>query len=242
VALIVMGRLKHPWEALRLASVMPCKATNTMTAGTEIGAVGELLFSDLDGYTREIQKVRPREFDSEKLLLNLAGFSELSSGMVKELGIRRDGKSGLRLAKARSAVSTIMEGLVERAPKEILGGLPAVKTGGRGKAPKPLEVGRAPDPDRVTRALRYAELLVHCRPYSVAAAFSAKLSEAMDEISAALRSYNENILRELRAASPKTRVNVERHFANALAICKLLLGDDEAEFLRRRSLVVVPGA
>ena len=171
------------------------------------------------------------------MLLNLAAFSELSSGMVKELGIRRDGKWGQRLAKDRGAVSAVMEGLMARAPKEILGGLPAVKIGGFGKAPKPLDVARAPDPNRVARALRYARLLVHCRPFSAPAAFSAKLHEAMNDVAIALRSYNEDILREVRAAPEEARDNVERHFANALDLCKLLLGDDEAEFLRRRSKV-----
>lgn len=241
VALIVMGRLARPWEALRLAAVVSRKATDTMISSTDVGAVGELLFDDLEIHTKKIQAVKPTKFDTEELLANLAAFCELSRGMVKELGIRRDGKWGHRLSQDRAAVSAIMEGLVERAPKEIFAGLPG-KTAGFGKGPKSLEVERAPDQDRVARAMRYAHLLVHCRQFSVAAAFSAKLSEAMDEISTALRSYNEDILREVRSAPHETRANVERHFANALDICKLVLGDDEADFLRRRSHLAAANA
>jgi hypothetical protein len=237
IPLVVMGRLERPWEALRLTGAVSRKIVDTVIANTDMGVVGELLFSDLDMYTNRIQTVRPLDFDSQQLLSNLAAFSELSSGIVKELGIRRDGKWGQRLGKDRSAVSAVMEGLLERAPKEILAGLPAVKVGAFSKGPKPLDIGRAPDPDRVARAMRYAHLMVHSRPFAVAAAFSAKLKEAWDETAGALRSYNEDILRELRAASPDKRVTVEQHFSNALAICKLVLGDDEADFLRRRSKV-----
>ena len=242
IALVVMGRLERPWEALRLAAIVSRKSVDTVIANTDIGIVGEILFDDLDLYTHKIQAIRPLEFDSQALLGNLAAFAELSSGIVKELGIRRDGKWGQRLGKDRAAVSTLMEGLLERAPKEILGGLPAVKVGAFSKGPKPLDVGRAPDPDRVARALRFAHLMVHSRPFAVAAAFSAKLNEAMEETANTLRSYNEDILREVRTAPPEHRTNVDKHFANALDICKLILGEDEADFLRRRAKVTVGAA
>jgi hypothetical protein len=237
IPVIVMGRLERPWEALRLTAAVSRKSVDTVIANTDMSLVGELLFTDLDGYANTIKAVRPLDLDSEALLANLAAFSELSSGVIKELGIRRDGKWGQRLAKDRAAVSTLMESLLERAPKEILAGLPAVKPGAFSKGPKPLDVGRAPDPERVARAMRYAHLMVHSRPFAVAAAFNAKLGAAWDETATTLRSYNEDILREMRAAPEDKRATVERHFSNALDICKLILGDDEADFLRRRSKV-----
>lgn len=233
VGLIVMGRLERPWEALRLTAVMSGKMTDTIIASTDVGAVGELLFADLDIYTKKIQAARPIDFEPKELLANLAAFTELSSGMVKELGIRRDGKWGHRLAKDRAAVSDIMEGLVERAHKEILAALPALKASGRKQ--RPLEIGWAPDQDRVARALRYTYLLVHARPFAEAAAFSAKLADVMDATSTALRAYNEDILNEVRTAPPDLRASVDRHFNTAVDICKLIFGNEEANYLKRRS-------
>jgi hypothetical protein len=237
VALIAMGRLERPWEALRLAAVVSRKATDTVIASTDIGVVGELLFADLDVHAQRIQSIRPMDFDPDVLLVSLAGFAELSSGIVKELGIRRDGKWGQRLAKDRAAVAQIMDNLLERAPKEIMGGLPAAKPGAFAKGPKPLDVTRAPDPERVSRSLRYAQILVHSRPFAVAASFSAKLNETMEDFAKDLRSYAEDLLREVRAATPETRVTVDKHFGLLLEICKLVLGAEEADFLRRRSRV-----
>lgn len=237
IPLIAMGRLERPWEALRLAAVVSRKATDTVIANTDIGFVGELLFADLDVYTQRIQSVRPMDFDPDLLLASLGGFAELSSGIVKELGIRRDGKWGQRLTKDRASVAQIMDGLLERAPKEIMGGLPAAKVGGFAKGPKPLDVTRTPDPERVSRALRYAQLLIHGRPFSMAASFSAKLNEATEEIVRDLRSYAEDLLREVRAAAPEAKSVVDKHFAHLLELCKLVLGEEEADFLRRRSRV-----
>jgi hypothetical protein len=235
VALIAMGRLERPWEALRLTAVLSRKSTDTLIANTDLGVVGELLFSDLDIHAGKIQSVRPVELDPETLLAHLAAFTELSSGMVKELGIRRDGKWGQRLAKDRATIAQTLEGLLEKAPKEILAGLPQAKPGGFAKGSKPLDVSRPPDPERVARATRYANLMSHCRPFAVAAAFSAKLNEVQDETTVALRSYSEEILREVRTAVPASHANVEAHFQVTLDLCKLVLGEEEADFLRRRA-------
>jgi hypothetical protein len=130
-----------------------------------------------------------------------------------------------------------MEDLLERAPKEILGALPAIKIGGFGKGQKPLDLTRPPDASRVARALRYAKLAMRARPYAAAGAFSARLNETLDEISAALRAAAEDILRELRAATPDARLAVEQHFATVLALCAQVLGETETNFLRRRARV-----
>ena len=237
VPFIVMGRLERRWEALRLIGALSRKSTDTLIANTDIGAVGELLFSDLDDYVKNIQSARPADFDAEALINNLAGFTELSTGMVKELGIRRDGKWGHHLTKDRSAVAQVVEGLLERAPKEIMGALPAAKVGGFGKSPKPLDLHRPPDPVRVTKAMRYALLMRQSKPFAVAAAFNAKLNETIDETAIVLRTYAEDLLRELRAAVPETRGQVDAYWALTLELCTLVLGEEETALLRRRARV-----
>jgi hypothetical protein len=237
VPLIVLGRIERPWEALHLVGILSRKITDTVIANTDLGITGELLFSDLDEYARKIQATRPMDFDPEVLVNNLAAFSELSSGIVKELGIRRDGKWGHRLAKDRGIVSEMLEDLLERAPKEILAALPTARIGGFGKSPKPLDLSRQPDPDRAARAMRYANLMAHSKPFAVAAAFSAKLRETVDEISEALRTYAEDLIRELRAGPSETRTHMEEHWVLVMSLCSLVLGEQETDLLRRRAKV-----
>jgi hypothetical protein len=73
----------------------------------------------------------------------------------------------------------------------------------------------------------------------VAAAFNARLAEVVEEVTIALRSYSEDLLREVRAASPDGRSNAEAHFTVMLELSKLILGEEEADFLRRRARVAV---
>jgi len=242
IPLVVMGRLQRPWEALHLAGALSRQMTDTLISNTDVGVVGELLFSDLDEYAKKIQAVRPFDFDPQVLVTQVATFSELSSGIVRELGIRRDGKWGQRLGKCRTIVSETLDSLLERGPKEILAALPAAKTGGFGKSLKPLDLSRKPDPDRVAKAMRYANLMVHSRPFSVAAAFHAKLTETTDEITGVLRTYAEDVLKELRAGPSEARPHIEEYWDIILSLCGLILGEEETEFLRRRSKVSTSAA
>ena len=206
VALVVLGRLERPWEVLRLITAISRKATDIAISGTDMDIVGELLFSDLDAYAANIQSARPINFDPDEVLASLAGFTELSSGMIKELGIRRDGKWGQRLAKDRAAVAQIMENLLQRARKEILAALPPHKGFAFARtAAEPRSV-HADDPERVAQGdSAMPSSIAHSRPFAVAGAFSARLMKVTDETALALRIYAEDILTELRATTPEAR-------------------------------------
>lgn len=237
VALVVLGRLERPWEVLRLVAAISRKSTDVAISGTDMDVVGELLFSDLDEYAANIQSARPVNFDPDKVLASLAGFTELSSGMIKELGIRRDGKWGQRLVKDRAAVAQIMENLLQRARKEILAALPSHKGFAFAKRQRGLDLSRPIDPDRLARATRYAQLIAYSRPFAVAGAFSARLMKVTDETALALRTYAEDILTELRASAPESRLRAGAHLAVMLSLCELVLGEGETDFLRRRARV-----
>jgi hypothetical protein len=235
VPLVVLGRLERPWEVLRVVAALTRKTTDTLIAATDLAVVGDLLFSDLDVYVKKLQSARAADFESEAVLHDLASFAELASGMVKELGFRRDGKWGQNLAKDRAAVAEVMEGLLAKAPREILGALPLSRANVSGKGPRPLDFSRPHDPERTATAKRYAHLMVHSRPFAEATAFSAKLNAAFDETANALRAHGEEIVREFRAATVEARANLDVHFEPMLELCTLVLGGEEAALIRRRA-------
>jgi hypothetical protein len=237
VPLVVLSRLERPWEVLRVVTALTRKTTDTLIAATDLAVVGDLLFSDLDHYVKKIQSVRPADFESEAVLHDLASFAELASGMVKELGFRRDGKWGQNLAKDRAAVAEVMEGLLDKAPREILAALPLSRANVSGKGPRPLDFSRPHDPERTANAKRYAHLMVHSRPFAEATAFSAKLKAAFDETANALRTHGEEMVREYRAATVEARANLDVHFEPMLELCTLVLGEQEAALIRRRARV-----
>ena len=64
----------------------------------------------------------------------------------------------------------------------------------------------------------------------------------MDELSKALSSYNDDILRELRTAEGDKRAHGEAYFDLAVALTTLLFSADDGELLRRRGRAAMAAA
>lgn len=235
IALVVMGRLVQPWEALRLAGVVSRKTTDTVIAGTDLGVVGDVLLSDAEALAEQLAAVRQPDFDPGFVSLLVVNFARLTSGLVKELGIKRDGVWGQRLMKSRSTVSSAIESMLERAPKEIMAALPVHRVGGFGsRGPRRPDVSKDPDQEKIARAERYAQVLNATRPFASQAAFAAAASDAFEEVAAQLRTYCEEILTEVRAAPPEARNRTEAHLNVGVRLATMVFGPEEGELLRRR--------
>jgi hypothetical protein len=235
VAVVAMNRLVHPWEALKLPQLVTHQTQDTLISSTDMGLVGDLLFADIELHGTAVRGARHPVFDVPVLIEHLAHFTELSSAIVKEIDIRRDGKWGKRLLKDRAAVAEHMEGFMERAPKEITAMLPVQKSGAFGGGPKAADFSRAVDGEKADRGLRYARLVTGCAPYAAAASFAAAQKDAYDEASQHLRGYNEDLIREMRGPEDARRTVLERQFELAAELTALLFSPEEAEFLRRRA-------
>jgi hypothetical protein len=231
VAVIVMHRIAKPWEALKLPLSISRQTQDTLISHTDMGLVGEIIFGDIEVYGGTVRGAHHPNFDTEALLDNLSRFTTLSSGIVKGIDMRRDGKWGQRLLKDRAALAEVMDGFMERAPKELAGALPMHKGSFGAKVP---DFSRPIDADRIDRAKRYARLVVGCQPLAVAASFGASAKQAGEDMRQLLRAYNEDVVKELRAAMPPRRAIVESQFEFVCGLTAVLFGDEDAEFLRRR--------
>ncbi|HUO92869.1 MAG TPA: hypothetical protein VMU22_08100 [Rhizomicrobium sp.] len=230
VVVVTMNRLARPWEALRLAVLISRKSGDTLIASTDMGMAGDLLFADLEALSHAIRSARHPRFDAEALVEDVASFAELSSGIVKELELRRDGRWGQSLLKDRAEIGEVMNGFMRRAPKEIANAFPTKKH------------VKTMDSEKVERALRYATLIAGCRPFAAAASFAASLKDAQDEIVGGLRNINDDLLWQLRAVEEARRQIVQDQFALATELTSILCGDAEAEVLRRRGRAARPAA
>jgi hypothetical protein len=231
--LVVMNRLECPWEALRLPLSMSGKTQDAMVASAETGLVGEVLFNAIDMHSAAIRAANPQQFNADALIAHVEGFTALSNGVAKEVELRRDGVWGQRLVKDRAAVTEIMDGFMERAPREVLAALPMQKSENGAGDRKVPDMSQPTDPDKSDRALSYARLLAGCRRFAIAGCFGASLKRADEELSAGLKNYNEEIVRELRAASEEKQLNAEQFTAVATELTAILFSPEEGEFLRR---------
>ena len=242
VAVVAMQRLERPWEALRLPMNVTRQSCGTLISSTDMGLVGEILFGDIEYYTSMIRATRPQHFDADELVGHLTNFTALSTGMVKAIELRRDGKWGQRLLADRAAVAEVMDGFMERAAKEVSAALPTVKSGSYAGGPRVPDIAHHPDAEKSDRAVTYARLVSGCRHFAAAASFGASNKEASDEIATMLKSYTEDLLKELRAASADKRNNVEAFFHLAVEMAALIFSQEEADLLRRRGRAAMPAA
>ena len=195
VAVMAMNRLARPWEALRLPMQICRQHNDTLISKTDMGLVGEILFARMESLRDAILTTRHPLFDAETLLEQVPQFAELSSAIVKEIEVRRDGEWGQRLLKDRAQIGNVMDGFMDRALREMAAALPMQKgTGGT------ADFSRAIDAEKRDLALRYARLVVGSRNFAAAASFAAKQKTAFEEICAYLRRYNEDVVKEMRGS------------------------------------------
>jgi hypothetical protein len=206
---------------------------DTLISSTDMGLVGEIIFGDIEAYCIAVREAKHPNFDADALVENISRFTALSSGIVKGIEMRRDGKWGQRLMKDRAALAEVMDEFMERAPRELAAALPLHKSGFSG-GPKMPDFSRPVEADKLERALRYAHLVIGCKPFAVAGSFGASVKKAEEEMCQMLRNYNEDVIRELRGADDKKRAGVESQFENVVKLTSVLFSAEEADLLRRR--------
>ena len=227
VAVVTMNRLQRPCEALRLP-LMICRQTgDALISKTDMGLVGEILFARMDALKAAIMKTRHPLFEAETLLAQVGSFAELSSAVVKEIEVRRDGEWGQRLLKDRAAISDVMEGFMDRAAKEFAAALPMQKGSG--------DFARASAADKRAMGLNYARLVAGTRNSAAAASFAAKQRTAFEDISNHLRRYIEDAIREIRGCDGESRATVESQLQYCAELAAILFSAEEAELIRRRA-------
>ncbi len=222
VAVIAMNRIARRWEALRLPALVARASADTLVASTDLGMVGDILFGDIDALSKAVRSARHPRFDADALIDNVASFAELSSAVVKEMAVRRDGKWGQGLLKDRAEVGNVMDEFMERAPKEITGALPTQRQ------------SRPVDPEKIERALRYATLIAGCKPFAAAGSFAASLEKAQKLAADCLRRYSDDAVGELRAVQEPRRQLMQDQLSLAAELTSMLCGEEEADLLRRR--------
>jgi hypothetical protein len=226
VAVVAMNRLQRPWEALRLPMMVSRQTSDALISKTDMGLVGEILFSRMDAMRATILATRHPMFDAAKLVAEVGGFADLSSAVVKEIEVRRNGEWGQRLLKDRAAIGEVMDGFMDRAVKELSGALPTHK----GSA----DFSHAAPAEKRALVLNYARLVVGTRHFAAAGSFAAKHRTALEQMSNHLRHYVEDGIREMRSSGGEKRAIIESQLTFGADVAAVLVSNEEGELIRRR--------
>jgi hypothetical protein len=242
IALIVLRRLHRPWEVLRLAGVVSRRRDETLFSESDMGVVGDLLLADMATLAGELSATPPHRMQPAAVLPKLERFVAMSNGLIREIGVRREGKWGQRLVKLRHLMSDAMDALIARAPIEIVAVLPMHKLGAyAGYAPRRPDLARELDVRRLERALDWAKLLAGAARFATDGAFHAAHREAFDRVSLHLRQYADAMVGELRTIDEAHRARAEAFVAAAQALGDAVLGREETDLFRRRVAAAAAG-
>ena len=233
VAVIAMYRLNRPWEALRLPMMISRKNDETLISKTDMGLVGEILFARMDALKTSIQATRHPLFDADVLMEEVKTFADLSSHIVKEIELKREGEWGKRLLGERVMIGKVMEGFMDRAPREVAAALPMQKATG-GDFSRPIGA------EKQEMALRYARMVAGCRNFAAAASFAAKQRDTYEELCALLKRYNEDLIKALK--TDPSNIAATGQFEFCASLTALLFSEEEAELLRRRGRAALAAA
>ena len=228
-----MNRLNRPWEALRLPLLVTRHTDETLISKTDMGLVGEILFSRMEALKLSIQATRHPLFDANRLMEEVKAFADLSSHIVKEIEIKREGEWGKRLLAERVMIGKVMESFMERAPKEVGAALPMSK--GKG-----ADLSKHPGAEKQEMAMRYVRLVAGSRAFAAAASFAAKQKTVDDELGTLLKRFNEDVLKALKANPQDAVANAQFLFCADLTA--VLFSEEEAELFRRRGRAALSAA
>jgi hypothetical protein len=233
--ILAMNRLARPWEAMALVRAVSRQSQDRLLSETDMGFAGELLIADLEELAAHAAAMRPDTFDAQNLSRTLDRLAAASAGMAREMGIKRDGKWGARIQKARALAANAAHALLGRTAQEVLSAFPVSRNGSFAKGPRKPDLSKGPDPDRVSRALRWAKLLSAVKPMSAGLGYQTALQQAHDEIEATFRQYADAVLTEMRGKDPEVRATGLAFMEAQAQVAEALLGHEAATLLRRRA-------
>jgi hypothetical protein len=240
LAFFVMGRLQKPWEIMRLAGALSRKMDDILISRTDAGQVGELLLCDLEDCVETLRAIRPDAASAARVLGPLERFSHISTGIVRELGIKRDGAWGRRLMTARSGIAGEAERLLARAVRDITATLPMTRrTSFSLRARRMPDMTKRLDPVKAAHAIELASIVAGARPFAAAGAFAGFLADVEEQLVSQLRRYTEEMVDELHAAPEELRPEAAAFVRHATELTGILMSEDDASIVRRRAVAAV---
>lgn len=237
---LILGRLDKPWEIMRLSGALSRQIDDALISHSDIGLAGELLLADIEAAATKLKTMRVQEIDADAVIGAVEAFSMISTGIVRELGVRRDGGWGKRLMGARVVIADAVERLLSRATREIAVTLPTARRSSFGiRGRRMPDLTRRLDPAKAGRAIMFARIMAGLRPHAVAGAFTSFLGTLESKITRQLERYTEELVEELLNVSPPLRAQAAGYVEHAAALSGHLMGEEAAAIVRRRAAAAI---
>ncbi len=233
--MLLMERLEKRWLIFRIVKAVSKKNDDLLLVRTDFSQLGDSLLDDAEVAVARMKADRSGYADADCALAALEQFASISSGMTRELGIRKDGAWGQRLQKLRHDVSENMDALCGEAARAVDAALPCtrVKLAGNIPATRP-KTSPEPNESRFIRAEAFCRIVNESKGYASAAAFNSGRSKAMEDAEASLNEYCEGLIDEVHETDVANQAHLEPWKQAAVRLVRALSGPDPARIIQRR--------
>ncbi|MCW5725189.1 MAG: hypothetical protein KIS81_09535 [Maricaulaceae bacterium] len=229
---LVMGRLKKPWQIFRAVEKIGRRGDDLVVSKTDLAAIGDLVLEDAAFFVASFAAPLENPEQARKAAEGLQRYVALTVGMTREFGVRKDGRWGKMLFALRNQASSQMEKALASVDKALAASLPETGRGGALRMP-PQEVR-----DRAEARLIF---LAATRELASLAAVSGPCKKAEEAASERLNAAATGLLDEYRAAGPEQRAGLEAAL-DLVARLTEAMGEAEAASLVRRRVAAAHAA
>ncbi len=225
---LVMARLNRPWAILRVFEKIARRDDDFLLSRTDVATIGDALLEDAGFFLAGFADTPESHDAAHEAAAALARFAQVTVGMTREIGIRKDGGWGRQIVALRKRAAQQMEAIHAEALIRMDKVLPDPH--------KPVPARLKLDRQALTAAADKAEPLLTflrlARDDSARAAAGGAHVQVMDRVMQRLDFSAEAVLASLRNGSADEHTN-ER--AAVIARLMLALGQQEPAsiFLRR---------
>lgn len=235
---ILLAQIGEPWRLLRIVSAMTNRAGDRYLSSSELAECCERVLGDIE---RRVNQLRMMDLDggveagrAANVALSAAIHEILE--FEESLDLNKEGPWGQRIAKMKSALSTLTEGYLKKAPKIVGEALPLqpVRVGGMNLRMEPrLEL--APDPRLVRRAMASLSFFEGCRASAAQGGYGTIRAKAGEEITHRLDSYIEDILAMIHGGELDSLDHALAFLEAAADMVGLAQDEKSAQIVRRRA-------
>jgi len=234
---ILFGHLQHPYEVLRLISLVMERPGDRYLAASELATFGERLLSDLE---RRIEGIR--RFDAARGLEGggaLAASVQTATCIVNEfeewLAIKREGPWGSRLHAHMRALASAVEARLREVEPAVAAALPLQPARSKAMRAQP-DLAADPGPAAAAKAQALMAFLYESRHAAGYGGFASVRSKVIEALDPRIEQYAEDLLDRLHAEGDGALEDrIRARLALAAEFLGLVRDPRAAELLRRRA-------
>ncbi len=230
--LLVMGRLTSPWQIFRVVEKIGRRGDDLVVSKTELAAIGDTVLADTGYFSAKLKHPPADRAEAELYFQVFSRYVGYSTGMVKEFGIRKDGRWGRSLFGLRAEASTNVEKVMEKIPLALDAGLPEPRRGKSGR----IIPAQLPPTAAIERATGLLYFLHRAREHANAAAIASAQKRIYDQAERRMQDAGKMLVDLVADSSGQSRVSAEECLAIVADLLDAAGSSEAAELLRRRGV------